>query len=219
MDPTGVFPPPDTTPSPAPPSRFRQRLQRHPWVMLAVVLVLVFVAMVLPTPWIFHIGDRFTPTMSWSGYGTVTASNGGRYVLYVDFRGGIFEEGRNSGCSQFGCDSLNGQAKLCSSGGTVNAYAVTGAVHTWWSTDGARTTIEMTGGSPTKLPDGWVIAFAGNWHGSNLVLASPDNSFTEVFTPTGATRTTTSTADMGTASVTLANGSQTAFTQACHLLH
>lgn len=68
------------------------------------------------------------------------------------------------------------------------------------------------------MPDGWVVAFHGEWHGPALVLASPDNSVTEVFTSRGAIRTTTSTADAGTATVTLHYGSAADFARACQAL-
>jgi hypothetical protein len=62
------------------------------------------------------------------------------------------------------------------------------------------------------------VALHGNWRGPQLVLSSPDNSFTEVFTKQGGIRSVTSTADAGTARVTLAYGGQDAFTAACAAL-
>ena len=91
-------------------------------------------------------------------------------------------------------------------------------MHAWLTTNGAKTSVDLTGGSPTPLPDGWVVAFHGMWHGPVLVLASPEVSFTEVFTPRGAIRTTTSTADAGRATVTLHYGSAADFARACHVL-
>jgi hypothetical protein len=55
-------------------------------------------------------------------------------------------------------------------------------------------------------------------HGADLVLTDHDNSFTEAFTPRGAIRTVTSTADAGTAAVTLRYGSSAAFARACRAL-
>jgi hypothetical protein len=63
-----------------------------------------------------------------------------------------------------------------------------------------------------------VVALHGTWHGADLALASPDNSFTEMFTANGAIRTVTSTADAGTAQVTLAPGTSAGFTAACSAL-
>ena len=76
----------------------------------------------------------------------------------------------------------------------------------------------MTGGTPQRLPGGWVVAFHGTWHGAELPVANTDNSFTEVFSPAGAIRTTTSTKDAGTARATLKAGSADSFDQACRTL-
>jgi len=56
-------------------------------------------------------------------------------------------------------------------------------VHSWWSTDGAKTSIDLQNVKSGPLPDGWVIALRGRWHGGRLEAANPDNSFTEVFPP------------------------------------
>jgi hypothetical protein len=79
-------------------------------------------------------------------------------------------------------------------------------------------TVNLTGGTPRHLGAGWVVAFSGRWHGPDLVLTDHDNSLTEAFTPRGAIRTVTSTADAGTAAVTLRYGSGAAFDQACRAL-
>jgi hypothetical protein len=183
-----------------------------------LVFVLVFVD-VLPTPWALHIGGRLTLLESWDGYGRLRASNGGQYVLSANLRGGFIGSHGKPDCSmQGGCDTLHGSAQICTESGKTYSFALSGAVHSWLSTNGAPTDVDLTGGSPVPLPDGWVIAFHGIWHGPVLALASPDNSFTEVFTPRGAIRTTTSSADAGTATVTLQYGSAADFSRACRAL-
>ena len=99
------------------------------------------------------------------------------------------------------CDTLQGSAMLCGRDGSTDTFQLRGEVHSWWSTDGARTNVDLTGGTPRPLGDGWVVSFSGRWHGPVLVLADHDNSFTEEFTPRGAIRTVTSTADAGTAAL------------------
>jgi len=202
--------------------RRQRRRGRHPLLRLlrlllglAIFFVIFEVAI---NPWIFHIGGKFTPTASWTGFGPVKASNGGRYVLSVSFRGG-FLGGDETGCSRYsGCDNMTGTAKLCTTSGVTYTFPLTGQVHTWLNTDGARTTVDLTGGSPKPLPDGWVVALHGFWHGDSVAMFSPDNSFTEVFTPKGAIRRVTSTADGGTARVTLRPGGSAAFSSACAAL-
>lgn len=212
-------------PGPPPPGRLRRRRRprQHIWLRLGLLLVAVFLVLQIGlSPWVLHIGGKFTPTMSWSGYGSVQASNGGKYELYTQFKAGMLQatvDGRGMRCDKFsGCDNVLGTAKLCAANGTTSTFSLTGQVHAWLATEGSTTSLAITGGAPKPLPDGWLVALRGTWHGSALTVSSPDNSFTEVFTPRGAIRTTTSTADAGTATVTLRPGSQDGFSQACRAL-
>jgi hypothetical protein len=181
--------------------------------LLALLIAAALVDLVT-TPWIFHIGDRFTPLTEWDGYGAVQTSNGGHYVLFTHLQGGI----RSLECGMFGCDVLHGTAKICTERGSVYTLELTGSVHAWWSTDGAKTSIDLRNVKSGPLPHGWLIAWRGIWRGARLVAANPDNSFTEVLTPHGAIRRATSTADAGHASVTLRYGSSADFSRACHAL-
>jgi hypothetical protein len=200
--------------------RFRRGHKLGCFGLLVLVAIALFVVYVGLNPWALHMGNRLTLTETWQGYGTVQASNGGRYVLYLNLSGGYENagDGGHLSCSGVGggCDSLKGSAKLCTESGQTYTFAVTGAVHSWWSTDGAATSVDLT--SDRLLPDGWVVAFHGKWQGPTLVLHSPDNSFTEVFAPRGAIRSVTSTADAGTATTTISYGGGDAFTAACHAL-
>jgi len=206
---------------PSLPGMRRLRRPRRRFGCLALLLLLVLVLAVVyiaPNPWALHIGGRFTPTESWHGFGTVTASNGGRYELYLDLRGGLLNAGErgHASCSGRGCDSLAGSAKLCGTSGKTYTFAVSGAVHSWWSTDGAATSVGLANSPP--LPDGWVVALHGAWHGPALALSSPDNSWTEVFTKAGAIRSVTSTADAGTAHTIIRYGTENDFQSACQRL-
>lgn len=198
----------------------RRHRRGHSWLKLIVILVgCLFVVEVGLTPWGLHIGGRFTPTLTWDGYGTVRASNGGRYVLFTHLQGGLVSSGSGVSCDGVGgCDTLQGSARLCGRDGITETFPLRGEVRSWWSTDGARTSVNLTGGAPRSLGDGWVVALSGTWHGPDLVLTDHDNSFTEAFTPAGAIRSVTSTADAGTAAVTLRYGSSAAFDRACRAL-
>jgi hypothetical protein len=193
--------------------------RRH--VLLRLILI-VFVALwalyVLPSPWAFHMGGKFSPFGEWDGYGPVRASNGGQYLLFTHLHGGLLTNHGHSGCNFTGCETLTGSAQLCAHGGQRYTFTLTGAVHGWYTTNGSRTTIGMTGGTPAALPRGTVVAFHGAWKGAVLPLASTGGSFTGVFTPAGGIRKTTSAGDTGTALVVLHNGSQTSFDQACNAL-
>jgi hypothetical protein len=194
------------------------------WFALLVLtgLTLAFVQFGL-TPWAARVGGRSTPLGEWTGYGQVEATNGGRYVLFTHLEAGMLfgtkGTGRRGGGGGFGgIDDLQGTAKLCTESGVTYTFDLAGKVKAWWSTDGASTKIRLTHGSPARLPSGWDVAFHGAWRGPELELSSPDNSFTEVFTPRGEIRKVTSTADAGTARVTLRYGSEAEFAAACSTL-
>ena len=79
-------------PAPAPAG---DRRRRGLWLLrgLLALVIAVFVLQVALNPWIFHIGDRFTPLTAWDGYGTVQASNGGHYLLFTHLQAGLFHAG------------------------------------------------------------------------------------------------------------------------------
>ena len=192
---------------------------RKRYIVLRLVLILIVGALcvyILPSPWAFHMGGTFSPLGEWDGYGPVQASNGGHYLLYTHLRGGIVNVHGQAGCSLTSCDSLVGSAQLCTQGGQRYTFELTGTVHGWYTTNGSRTNINLTGGTPKRLPRGSVVAFHGTWHGPELPLAG--TSFTKVFTPAGTIRTATSAADAGTARATLRSGSVDGFDQACRAL-
>ena len=194
---------------------------RRRYILLRLLLILIVVLLaiyVLPTPWAFHMGGKFSPLGEWDGYGPVQASHGGRYLLYTHLRGGLANNHGHTGCSLGGCDTLTGTAQLCTQGGQHYTFDLTGAVHGWYTTNGSRTNINLTGGTPRQLPHGWVIAFHGVWHGAALPIADTGNSFSEVFTPAGTIRTTNSTAHAGAARGTLRYGSAANFAHACRVL-
>jgi len=193
--------------------------RRRIWLRLLLILIVVLLGLyVLPTPWAFHMGGRFSPVGEWDGYGAIQAGNGGHYLLYTHLRGDLANNHGHAGCSFVGCNVLSGTAQLCTQGGQHYTFDLTGAVHGWYTTNGSRTNIALTGGKPKPLPHGWVVAFHGVWHGGVLPIADTDNSFSEVFTPSGAIRTTRSTAAAAAARGTLRYGSVTSFDSACRTL-
>jgi hypothetical protein len=198
----------------APPGYQRRRGQVGLLKGLLALVIAFFVLEVALNPWTFHIGDRFTPLTAWDGYGTVRASDGGRYVLFTSLQGA----GLGSACRFTRCQTLRGSAKICTERGSTYSLQLLGSVHAWWSTDGARTAIDLRNVKSGPLPAGWVISLKGSWHGTRLVVASPDSSFTGVLTPRGVIRHKASTTGAGHASVTLRYGSSAAFSHACRAL-
>ncbi len=188
------------------------------WLRLLLILIVaVLLIGVLPAPWALDIGGHFSPLGEWDGYGPVQASNGGHYLMFTHLHGGV-TNGDDSACGIRGCHSLTGNAQVCTSSGQRYTFDLTGTVHGWLSTNQALTDITLTGGTPKALPRGTVLAFRGTWHGPVLPVATTNSSFTEVFTPAGAMRTSTSAANGGTAHGKLRFGSATGFDQACNAL-
>ena len=186
-------------------------------VFFALILFFMYAGL---TPWALHIGGRSTPGELWDGFGEVRASNGGLYVLFAHLQGGLLA---GSGFSRRGGalghslpDTLHGTAELCAASGITYTFKLSGGVDAWWSTDEAPTGIGLSGGTPRRLP--YVVPLHGMWHGPELELTNDDNSFTEVFTPSGEIRRAFSSADAGTAHVTLQYGSRDAFDAACRAI-
>lgn len=185
--------------------------------LLLIVIVVALLAAFLPAPWAVDIGGHFSALGEWDGYGPVRASSGGSYVLFTHLHGGI-TNGDTAACTIHGCESLTGSAQLCTSSGQRYTFGLNGMVHAWFSTNRAVTDINLTGGSPKALPHGHVVAFHGTWRGPVLPIEDTAGSFTKVFTPAGAIRTTASTADSGTTRGELRYGSAAAFDRACNTL-
>jgi hypothetical protein len=185
-----------------------------------VAVVAVTALNLLTPPWVFHIGNRFTPATRWDGYGAVRTSNGGHYVLYVHLQGGLnISRYGPGGCDEVsGCSNLRGSARLCTAAGTAYAFALDGVVSTWWSTDGAPVFLTLRPSPPNSLPGGFVFVFTGIWRGTRLPLANKDNSFTEVFAPGGGVNWASSTRNTGRAATTLRAGTSKEFAAACHAL-
>src|SRR5262249_54077522 len=141
--------------------------RRYIWLRLLLILIVVLLGVyVLPTPWAFHIGGKFSPIGEWDGYGPVQASNGRRSPLYTPLRGVRLHDPGPVGCSLGSCERLTRSAQLCTQGGQHYPFELTGAMHGWHTTNGPRPNIDLTGGTPKRLPKGSVVAFQGVWHGA-----------------------------------------------------
>jgi hypothetical protein len=187
---------------------------------LALVVLMPVALYIGLSPWALHMGGG-TTVNGWKGFGEVKASNGGRYVLFLFLWSSVLDNmrsGRHSGGISTPSDNVAGTAKLCTKSGATYTFKVGGRIEAWWTTDGARTRLRLDHSEPVHLPGGWDVALHGTWNGPALELASPDNSFTEVFTPRGEIRHVTSTADAGTARVTLRQASEADFAAACRVL-
>jgi hypothetical protein len=203
------------------PVRPRRRRLRGPlgWLTLLVILaVLAAAAYALLSPFALHIGGRSTLDRTWHGVGAVTATNGGRYAVYVSFRADV-EHSDSPGspyhCSQPGCDAIHGEGKLCTLSGTTYPLEVEGEVYAWWSTDGALTHVRLS--VPNSNGSTIVALFEGRWRGQDLPLTD-STEFTVALTREGEIRAARSTVDDGVARTTLRYGGEGDFAAACHAL-
>lgn len=117
------------------------RARRHGCLASLFGLLLLGAAVVygvagVTSPWSFHIGGRWTPLLSWSGFGELH-SKSGTYPLYVTFYpSSHFSRLRLDGLRPMG--GLQGSGWLCTSRGNIQRLSLSGTLYGGWkSTDGS----------------------------------------------------------------------------------
>ena len=199
-----------------------RRWRRWRWPLVALVVVAIVAGVIVykaigPNSWTGHIGGRDTPGGTWQGVGTVSASNGGRYVLYVTFTAGKADDrpggldlcaGRSDDSP---CGDVTGSAKLCTLSGVTQDLHLDGRMDAGSSTDGTGGTLVLT-----KDGAGTIAYLSGIWRGGNLTLFD-DSVFPKHVTKQGAITAEPATSD-ASARVTLAYGTEAAFTRSCRAL-
>jgi hypothetical protein len=187
--------------------------------VVAIVAGVIVYKAIGPNSWTGHIGGRDTPGGTWQGVGTVSASNGGRYVLYVTFTAHIASDDNSYTCKQgsdSGCAEIIGSAKLCPLSGVPRDLEVDGEIDAFGrSTDGKQTVVLLNERTSTGATV--VARFTGKWHGAELPLTDADE-FTTAITKNGDLMQARSSANAGTASTTLHYGTEADFTRACRAL-
>ena len=167
--------------------------------------------------WMAHIGGRNTPDHVWQGVGAVDRTDGGRYVLYVTFTAGKADDrpggldlcaGRSDDSP---CGDVTGSAKLCTLSGVTQDLHLDGRMDAGSSTDGTGGTLVLT-----KDGAGTIAYLSGIWRGGNLTLFD-DSVFPKHVTKQGAITAEPATSD-ASARVTLAYGTEAAFTRSCRAL-
>ena len=115
------------------------RSRRHGCLASLYGLLLLGVGLVygvagVTSPWSFHIGGRWTPLLSWSGFGQLH-SRSGTYPLYVTFYpSSHFSRLRLDGLRPMG--GLQGSGWLCTSRGNIQRLSLSGTLYGGWrSTD------------------------------------------------------------------------------------
>jgi hypothetical protein len=176
---------------------------------LAGLVLLVFAVAVAVNPWSVHIGDGFTPTMRWEGYGFATAPSGATYGVYLHM-----QPTRRPQRTIHGGSSLTGNGAVCTSHATFSYGSASGVLHAWWSTDGATMNLTLIHGS--GVAKSFSLEFQGVWQGSTF-QASDGGRIAQHTTPDGQYQSGPLPPPNPAAATTflLRSGSASAFRAAC----
>ena len=150
----------------------RKQRGRFGFLVLIACLFAVYAVVVALAPWAFHIGERSTPLLYWTGTGKLV-TKGGTYPLMVTlFPASHFSHLHLDGLRPTG--GVQGNALLCTSRGVTQYLDLSGTIYGGWrSTDGAlmdfrllerRTAHDALVGSQDR---GYFDLF-GYWHGPQL---------------------------------------------------
>src|SRR5579884_502430 len=110
----------------------RPRRRRLGVLGLAACLVLVYGVIVLTGPWAAHIGNRWTPMLTWTGTGKLITDSG-TYPIYVS----LFPSSHSSRLRLDGLrptGGVRGWGSLCTSRSTVVPLELSGTIYGGWKT-------------------------------------------------------------------------------------
>ncbi len=137
---------------------------------LLFVAALVYGVIVLINPWAFHIGDRWTPLLYWTGSGQLVTKSG-TYPLFVTMYPSRHQSTlRLDGLRPTG--GLDGTGSLCTTRGVVVPLELTGTIYDGWrSTDGSLVEFRLLERRSTfnGQSRGYFDLF-GHWRGPELTM-------------------------------------------------
>lgn len=130
----------------------------------------LYAVVVITAPWSLHIGERWTPFLTWHGYGQLLTNSGVRYPLYVSlYPSSHFSQLHRDGLRPTG--GVQGSGWLCTSNG-VTRLELTGTIYGGWrSTEGSLIAFRLL--EWRTFHTGQARGFfdlAGRWQGSKLVM-------------------------------------------------
>jgi len=139
---------------------------------LIACLFAVYAVVVSLNPWAFHIGERWTPLLYWTGTGKLVTKRGTYPLIVTVFPASHFSRLHLDGLRPTG--GIQGNALLCTSRGVTQSLDLSGTIYGGWrSTDSAlmdfrllerRTARDALVGSNNR---GYFDLF-GYWHGPQL---------------------------------------------------
>jgi len=200
----------------------RGRLRLGCWASLIFCFLVTLLVYAIVAPWSFHIGGRFTPSLSWTGVGRLVDSAGIPYGLYATF----YPDSRNlSGRSNMvrhkylAHNNLRGKAQVCTTDGTKYPFNLSGDIEgAWLDTDGSDMVLDF--GEPGRAALKRHFSLYGTWHGPELGLDDHKSMFMWLL-PDGKltpARSYTSPVPEKHAKVTLRWGQESDFEDLCRSL-
>ena len=150
----------------------RKQRGRFGFFGLIACLFAVYAVVVVLYPWAFHIGERWTPLLYWTGTGKLVTKRGTYPLIVTLFPASHFSHLHLDGLRPTG--GIQGNALLCTSRGVTQYLDLSGAIYGGRrSTDGAlmdfrlldrRTAHDALVGGNNR---GYFDLF-GYWHGPQL---------------------------------------------------
>lgn len=134
-------------------------------------VALLYGVLAITDPWSFHIGGRWTPFLTWHGYGELLTEGGVQYPLYVSFfPSSHFSQLHREGLRPTG--GLQGSGWLCTSRGVTQRLELSGTIYGGWrSTDGSLLTFRLLERQILNVGQGQgFFDLAGRWQGPKLVM-------------------------------------------------
>ncbi len=133
-------------------------------------VAVVYAVAAITSPWSFHIGGRWTPFLTWSGYGNLVTKNG-TYPLYISLTpASHFSRLHSEGMRPTG--GLKGNGWLCTAPGTIERLKLSGTIYNGWSsTEGSVMGFRLNEWNGIDLGQhrGY-FDLSGHWQGQQLVM-------------------------------------------------
>lgn len=131
---------------------------------------LLYGVVVVTAPWSLHMGERWTPFLTWHGYGQLLTKNGVQYPLYVSlYPSSHFSQLHRDGLRPTG--GVQGSGWICTSSG-VTRLELTGTIYGGWrSTAGSLIAFRLL--EWRTFNTGQARGFfdlSGRWQGQTLVM-------------------------------------------------
>ncbi|HXT72633.1 MAG TPA: hypothetical protein VN785_02145 [Candidatus Angelobacter sp.] len=142
-------------------------------VVLAGIIggALLYGVVVVTAPWSLHIGERWTPLLTWHGYGQLLTKSGVQYPLYIFlYPSSHFSQLHRAGLRPTG--GVQGSGWLCTASGATQRLELTGTIYGGWrSTEGSLIAFRLL--EWRTFNNGQSRGFfdlTGRWQGPKLVM-------------------------------------------------